>query len=237
SVSPSGAWRVALDGGGVEALPPLGGAWLGALDVDGDGRPDRAALSPEEGGWRVEVDLAYGGWGRVDLSVWIEGEARPLLGDVDGDGRAEVARRVEGRWIFEAPLAAARATLLILEGAPPDPTALGDVDGDGRADLITWARGEGGWRWSWAPVVAGDYAARGAWIGGPLSAQPLLGDVDGDGRVDATWIEVTSAGGRWWVSDTREVGGVFALGAGPWRAIEGAWGDAKATPLWWPYAE
>jgi hypothetical protein len=119
-----------------------------------------------------------GGAPEIDLEVSADPSAVLLMGDVDGDGRADPCV-VDGSHL-RCDLDH-RGALLDWEGDFPagdDGTGiplLGDVDGDGKADLCLWRRGtlrcrtgSGPWKESF----------------GRAGGVPLLGDVDGDGRAD-----------------------------------------------------
>jgi hypothetical protein len=119
-----------------------------------------------------------GGAPEIDLEVSADPAAVLLMGDVDGDGRADPCV-VDGRHL-RCDLDHRGAPLEWEGDFPPgdDGTGtplLGDVDGDGKADLCLWRQGtlrcrtgSGPWKESFGR--AGDI--------------PLLGDVDGDGRAD-----------------------------------------------------
>ena len=79
-----------------------GSTWPTMGDVDGDGRAELVVgLGSGANGWIVILDdssrglaeLASGGWVRIDLGAYNSrnGETRPTAGDLDGDGRAEIA--------------------------------------------------------------------------------------------------------------------------------------------------
>lgn len=174
-------------------------------DLDGDGRADlcgrdddRVRCWRSEGaGFGAAIDgpeLADSvGWG--DVKYW----STLRLGDVTGDGRADLCARAAAGWRcypshgagFDAPF----TTELVRDADGWDDPEhygtlrLGDVDGDGRADLC--ARGDAGVS-CWPSTGSGFGAA----IPGPAWSDAegwddvdqwgtiRLVDVDGDGRAD-----------------------------------------------------
>ncbi len=104
---------------------------------------------------------------------------RPLLADVDGDGRVDPCVRRGVRFACDTARNGGLAEVRIDFGLPTDQPLLGDVDGDGRADpcvhrgnlFLCDTRHDGG-----RPEVRIAF--------GLPTDQALLGDVDGDGRAD-----------------------------------------------------
>ncbi len=119
-----------------------------------------------------------GGAPEIDLELSADPAAVLLMGDVDGDGRADPCV-VDGSHL-RCDLDH-RGLPLEWEGDfPPgdDGTGtplLGDVDGDGKADLCLWRQG-----------ILRCRTASGLWKEsfGRAGDIPLLGDLDGDGRAD-----------------------------------------------------
>lgn len=104
----------------------------------------------------------------------------PLLGDVDGDGRADPCLWRRGVFVCDTAHDGTAGEIRIRFGRPADAPLLGDLDGDGRADPCIRRAGR----------LLCDLAHDGgpAELDLPLPGQPanplLLGDVDGDGRSD-----------------------------------------------------
>jgi hypothetical protein len=102
-----------------------------------------------------------------------------LLGDIDGDGRADPCVFRNGVFLCDTNHDYGTTGVVVPFGQAGDIPFLGDVDGDGRADPCVYRSGhflcdtghQGG-----APAI--DIA-----FGAPGDI-PLLGDVDGDGRAD-----------------------------------------------------
>jgi hypothetical protein len=156
-------------------------------DVDGDGRADLVGV----GGGNVGVILSTGGSTNGAFGnpqTWfngsVDGTYGTLLGDVDGDGRADlVALGTGGVNVylstgsgFASPTSWRSSRFYAAYG-----TFLGDVDGDGLADVVgissasvgvLFSTGSGfTYKTAWSKRFSGTY-------------QTFLGDVDGDGRAD-----------------------------------------------------
>ncbi|MCC6620797.1 MAG: FG-GAP repeat protein [Deltaproteobacteria bacterium] len=197
--------------GSTPAWSTSGTSAAGAGDVDGDGVPD--LVVGDAGAGAGGVCRVLRGRGRADAPIdddaWAEhaggdgerlGAAVAMLGDVDGDGRADVgcgapdADGGAGR-VLVVRGGEARAPI-DLRGQALGVSALGgalapagDVNGDGLADVLLGARGR-------ALVLAGafdDPLAHEAWRarcegcaddGGFGEVVAPVGDVDGDGLAD-----------------------------------------------------
>lgn len=160
-------------------------------DLDGDGRPEILFVgSPEKDSSQLLVVVLRGdgrplrGWPQPTGMAYPSG---PVVGDVDGDGKAEVVVTDGTRvavWDARGKLKYARPAEI--PGGPADlhdtsEAALADLDGDGRLELVFAV---------WGPRV---FAVRLAGAPAPLSgfplvlegvfgASPAVADLDGDGR-------------------------------------------------------
>jgi hypothetical protein len=234
-----GSWRAVTSRAltmldvGSESVPAFG-------DWDGDGDADLLVANKiSDGGGETSRVFAFqnvGGPGRPRFRALgplpIEGSYHyaPALGDLDGDGDADLllgtwrdgilAFRNDGpdpvhgaRWT-----ALPEATIPLSRGSNATPT-LGDVDGDGDLDLVAgeasgelnfW-RNEGGSGWArFVPVTdrLGEIDA------GRRSA-PLLVDWDGDGRLALLVGSESDGIDLWRLAPT---GGAAANGAAAGRA-------------------
>lgn len=189
-----------------------------SADVDGDGLDDivgfgngavlvATARAPQDyplnsGGFNTATawlrDLTTDG--SKNPNVWASDQTTPrLLGDVNGDGKADIVAlnganvyvALSGGTAFAAPKIWLSDTALAsnFRNTQTYPLALADVDGDGRADLVGFASdgvyvarstgsGFGGMqRW------LADFGVRSGWLNNDLFPRMLV-DVNGDGRAD-----------------------------------------------------
>lgn len=192
-------------------------------DVNGDGLLDLAAIERLGHGPRVWLGQANGGW--VESSAGLTSKRNSCgggvcFGDVDGDGRLDLAVADhcyglfvylgdgDGHWdmvtegLCPPGLQGPGATNQMLVGA--EDVALGDVNGDGWLDLLAGSSDEGGinlylgdgtgshWKWVNVGLPTSGWANR-----------VMFSDVDGDGTLDivASYCE----GPRVWLNDGRGV--------------------------------
>jgi hypothetical protein len=165
----------------------FGAAWTDAVTADGlqDAYAQRFSASPGDEfclfrrgefvcdtgrtGGEPEVQYPFGG----------EAGEVGLLGDLDGDGRADACVYRDGVFRCDTEHDFGAGETRIRFGQAGDVPLLGDVDGDGKADPCVYRAGkflcdtahDGG-----APEVAIAF--------GQAGDVPLLGDVDGDGKAD-----------------------------------------------------
>ncbi len=211
----NGTWYILKSGSGFTASVTV--QWGTATDIplqgdiDGDGRADPIVWRPSTGTWywlTSSTGYSYASAGAKQWGSAVLGD-QPLVGDFDGDGRADLAvwRASNGTWYWLVAAggyqyAAARGVQWgnALLGDQP---LVGDFDGDGRSDLTVW-RADGTWFWLTSSTQYAYAAARLVqWGRASLGDVPLLADFDGDRRSDpgvwrpstGTWFWLTSSSG------------------------------------------
>jgi hypothetical protein len=178
-------------------------------DIDGDGKHEIVIGFAKAGsglpGGRFQIlddDFSHLAWGQVDWADYNtkNGETRPAVGDVDGDGKAEIfiGLGTEGGGSLQI-FSYAGGSLQSLGWTDvnwPGHTwpAMGDIDGDGRAELVI-GLGTGGTflikkgfdktllaagQDPWQMELQGDLSWRdyATQVG---ETRPALGDLNGDG--------------------------------------------------------
>jgi hypothetical protein len=160
------------------------GTWgLGAGDLDGDGRTD-FLFSNIWSGVAHQVRFPNG---RIPIVETLEARisSRPLLADIDGDGRSDLASVTARYFVGEIDIfiSAAtgfrlRETIVAPNGSDPMAVAFGNFDGDNRPDLFSLATG------LFVARNLGDSFAAWQSIDPSFGWQLLLADLDGDGLDD-----------------------------------------------------
>ncbi|MBX3401689.1 MAG: DUF11 domain-containing protein [Gemmataceae bacterium] len=219
AAGPGGAPRVIVYDGNTGAVLQdflafeatfTGGLFVAAGDMDGDGRAELILTPDEGGGPRVKV-LAAGDPNRVIADFWgiddpsFRGGARAAVGDLDGDGTADLA---VGAGVGGGPRVAVWDGASLTGNGPatrlaPDFFAfedtlrngvyltIGDIDGDGRGDLMAGAGPGGAPRvigFSALSVLTGQPAVMASYFVGDSvdrGGVPLVAvDLDGDGQTE-----------------------------------------------------
>jgi hypothetical protein len=224
-------------------------------DMDGDGRADLVVWRPSSGvfywltsttGYDYAASHAVQ-WGSRALNDV------PLLGDIDGDGKADLIiwRPSTGTFYYllsstgyDPGLAGARQWG---SGALGDIPMIGDFDGDGLADLAVWRASTGTFFWlTSSSGYSYNSAGQKQWGDAALGDVPLVGDIDGDGVTDlvvwrrstGTFFWITAISGFSYESQGSKQWGDSALGDVPmlgdidgdgiddlviWRDTDGTW--------------
>jgi hypothetical protein len=191
------------DGSSVAGWPVVVEAWeretsqivIGDIDRAPDGRPEVVAVGS---GGTVHVWDSAGnelpGW-PVDLRKRVE--ARPSLGDLDGDGYLEIvvpagpaaiaALRANGTRVENWPLVTDGGDSTRPAGAS---ALIGDMDGEGRLDVLS--AGPGGSMFL-CDAISGEVIPGWPYSSDPALGTPWAGDIDEDGQLD---ILVAGTSGR-----------------------------------------
>jgi hypothetical protein len=184
-------------------------------DMDGDGRADLVVWRPTTGTWywlTSSSGYAHAAARSVQWGSAADGDV-PLLGDLDGDGKADPAvwRASTGTWYWLGSSTgyAASSGRAVQWGSAAlgDIPFFADIDGDHRADLVVWRASTGTWYWLTSSTgYAYAHAGSKQWGSTYANDVPLIGDLDGDGRADlvvwrprlfepAIWFWLTSGSG------------------------------------------
>jgi hypothetical protein len=199
-------------------------------DVNGDGLDDLVLYNPYNG-W-IDVALSDGKAFTPDPAFTIPSTLYrngtytiaacvyyPTLGDVDGDGRADLIfhNRNTGQWIVHrstgssfAQTGSVFASSWLTNKAIPWIYFTGDVNGDGKDDLIVYKdlvdSYGGGNNWFVALSTGTSFSPKSGlylrWGTSSTSGRrkPFVGDVDGNGKTDIGVHDVLS--GNWYVAKT-----------------------------------
>jgi YD repeat-containing protein len=109
----------------------------------------------------------------------------PMVGDVDGDGRADliVWRASTGVWYWNLSSTSYTSGGNLALGTSGDQPLLGDFDGDGKVDFAVWHPATGTYSWT---TSSSNYGSLGTqqWGSNALNDKAMLADIDGDGKSD-----------------------------------------------------
>ena len=144
----------------------------------------------------------------------------PLVGDFDGDGRADQLWYGPGAspdhaWYGKANRGFAGRAVSV--GGTYTPL-VGDFSGDGRDDVLWYGPGAAG-DYLWRGTAGRGFVGRAVTVGGTY--QPFVGDFDGDRHADVLWYGVSGPDRVWYGTD----GGFTAVPVSVGRAYTPVLGD------------
>ncbi|PVM93996.1 FG-GAP-like repeat-containing protein [Caulobacter endophyticus] len=220
-------------------------------DVNGDGRADMIGFASDAvyvalgqaNGTFGAVFKAIDGYG-VTVGGWTNQDAVPrLVGDVNGDGRADIVGFAYGsvqvalgqaNGTFAAPFEATQEFVYAATWGSMNvvPRVLADVNGDGRADIVGFASdgvivalAQPGGTFApgvWATVAFGVHA--GSWTS--QEAYPrFVADVNGDGRADVVGFGIAAV-----YIALGQANGTFGAMTSHTSSFIEAWGGQAARP-------
>lgn len=226
----TGIWQVGLSQGTKFTTTSWLAAWatngnwvdVFAADMTGDGLDDLIGRNAANGQWNVLVGngVKFTGavWKTWSTAVW----SATQVGDVNGDGRADVVSRATSGLVYAALStgttlgnAAAWTTSAVPAGTWTD-VKMADMTGDGKQDLLarignTWyvavSNGSRFVTVQWGTWPAGTYV------------DVVVGDFNGDGRLDLAG----RSAGKWYVLRNQNAN-TFAAAA--------VWGTWSTSLVW-----
>jgi hypothetical protein len=180
------------------------GDWPLVADMDGDRRSDLVIWRSTTGTWFWLTSSTNYSYASAGVKQWGDGQWGdiPLLGDFDGDGKADLTvwRSYNGSFYWLTSSTAYNWAYANLRqwgnSTLQDQPMLADLDGDGKVELVVWRPGTGTWFWLTSASLYGtaDQVQWGSQYYGDI---PLLMDFDGDGRSDIAVWRASSATWYW----------------------------------------
>ncbi|PYP88762.1 MAG: hypothetical protein DMF61_06170 [Blastocatellia bacterium AA13] len=180
---------------GGAGLPPV------VADFDGDGKTDLGFIAPPAGGQSAAYSILKSstGYSFAPGQVFFSPAGFPALGDTpvvgdfDGDGKADpgIWRASMGIWII--PLSSTNYTTFIFAqwGQQGDVPIVADFDGDEKADLAFYRDG------TWGVLKSSQGYSLGSaqfFSWGGVGLPPIVGDFDGDGKADLAYVAPPAGG-------------------------------------------
>jgi len=190
-------------------------------DIDADGRMDLVLWRASTGTWywlTSATGYNYNASGSKQFGSQANNDV-PKIGDMDGDGRAEliVWRPATGMWFWLTSSSGYTQQGQKQWGNQNagDVPMIGDIDGDAKVELVVWRASTGTWYWLTSRSAYSGTAGI-QWGSQSAGDVPLLADLDADGQAElivwrastGTWHWLRSLGGYSYNSPgTRQWGG------------------------------
>lgn len=180
----NGIWYVSTIAG-----PSLNFTWGNATDIpvpadfDNDGKADIAVYRPTEGAqqglWYVLKSSSN--YTAFDVFQWGLSTDKPVVGDYNGDGKADYAviRRTAGAMFWYIAFNGGGTTGASWGLDTGDIAVPGDYDGDDKNDLAVWRPSDGNW---YIVKSSGGGSIGPHW--GTAGDIPVPADYDGDNKTD-----------------------------------------------------
>ena len=218
-------------------------------DYDGDNKTDIAVWRPIGTGQPSGNAFFYilqSSNNTVRIEDFGQTLDRPgVVGDYDGDGKADVAvyrpgatAGAQSTWFYRGSLNNPGGAITFVPwGVNGDFTAPGDYDGDGKNDFVVQRSAGGGQGLFWFLQSTAGIKSE---IFGTPTDFIAAGDYDADGKTDLAIVRPVSGALQWWhrrSSDGAVVGTTFGVSATDF-AVPGDYdGDGKTDPgVWRPSA-
>jgi hypothetical protein len=181
---------------------PQVGEIVGFFVTAGNARGDGGVTSVRERSNVVTIPMPAGDNGDWIFPIATRPPGSKTFGDVDGDGKADIAlfRPSNGTWYGLGSASGFTQVGAIPWGTAGDIPVAADYDGDGKADIAIFRPSTGTW---WMLLSRSGYASPVGYRWGTLGDIPVPADYDGDGKADiavyrpstGTWYVVYSSTG------------------------------------------
>ncbi|MFI5247260.1 MAG: FG-GAP-like repeat-containing protein, partial [Nitrospirales bacterium] len=202
----SGIWGILKSSQGYSYSATSWMSWGGAglqpivADFDGDKKADVAYIVAPAGGQTAAYAILRSTTGynyaqaQYVPAGWPSLGDTPVVGDFDGDGKADpgIWRSSSGVWIV--PLSGGNYTTYLFRqwGQAGDKPVIADFDGDGKDDIGFYHNGV----WGILLSTKGYDTTKAQWFNwGGTGLQPIVADFDGDKKADIAYM-VAPAGGQ-----------------------------------------